>query len=637
MKPFDYYQKKENTSFFYFGEIMRELRSHLSIRTSIWCSRLRIRLLFLRTMAFLDASILAKPIRIYWSIILLLFVGIEVNAQNSAQIRLTLDCDCAKLQRKYGDAMVATQEWPEFKSDLSNELNALGYYHLVFTENLDGEPLEVFLNPGRSFKWFNVKVDASFEKLVRASGVNLDRLHGDRVTLKSVNELKEKPLRFLENHGFPFASVYLDSLEFDSAVVRANLIIDRGPFVKIDSVSIKGDLEIRASYITNYLGIKPGSEYNEQAVSDAYDRLRTLSFASQIQPPQVFFNDNETKVEVYLSKKKASRFDGLVGFLPDAETGRLQVTGDARIHLENAWAQGEVIDINWRKLQTRTQQLKGFLVTPFVFNSPISVDLGGEIYRRDTLFSEVKGEAGVRYVFNQNNYFRAFVSRSNVRLLATSPYQNQTSVPPFLDRNLLSYGVGGNYEKLDYRLNPSKGVFCSVDISAGNKVIIKNVLLSQEIYENLELRTLQLNGEARAGYAISPLKRVVWFQSAEAKTIFNNQLFNNEAHRIGGLLSVRGFNEESIFATSYAILKSELRYQIDRDGYVFGFVDGAWYENKSLNRIGPGRDTPFGFGAGLSFGTKAGIFNISYALGKEQNNPILLRNNKIHFGFLSVF
>jgi len=85
------------------------------------------------------------------------------------------------------------------------------------------------------------------------------------------------------------------------------------------------------------------------------------------------------------------------------------------------------------------------------------------------------------------------------------------------------------------------------------------------------------------------------------------------------------------------LLRNELRYQFERDGYAFLFFDGAWYENQSIDPLGATRDTPFGFGAGFTFGTKAGIFSISYALGKELGNPILLASNKIHFGFVSVF
>jgi len=49
------------------------------------------------------------------------------------------------------------------------------------------------------------------------------------------------------------------------------------------------------------------------------------------------------------------------------------------------------------------------------------------------------------------------------------------------------------------------------------------------------------------------------------------------------------------------------------------------------------RDQPFGFGAGMTFETRAGIFGISYALGRQLNNPIDFRTGKIHFGYVSLF
>ncbi|MCC6690169.1 MAG: hypothetical protein IT235_01425, partial [Bacteroidia bacterium] len=48
-------------------------------------------------------------------------------------------------------------------------------------------------------------------------------------------------------------------------------------------------------------------------------------------------------------------------------------------------------------------------------------------------------------------------------------------------------------------------------------------------------------------------------------------------------------------------------------------------------------DTPYGFGAGTSFETKAGIFSLDYALGSQLGNPIYLKSGKIHFGIVSYF
>jgi hypothetical protein len=48
-------------------------------------------------------------------------------------------------------------------------------------------------------------------------------------------------------------------------------------------------------------------------------------------------------------------------------------------------------------------------------------------------------------------------------------------------------------------------------------------------------------------------------------------------------------------------------------------------------------DFPFGFGAGIAFTTKAGLFYLSYALGKQLDNPISFKTGKIHFGLAVQF
>ena len=48
---------------------------------------------------------------------------------------------------------------------------------------------------------------------------------------------------------------------------------------------------------------------------------------------------------------------------------------------------------------------------------------------------------------------------------------------------------------------------------------------------------------------------------------------------------------------------------------------------------------PFGFGLGLTLETKAGLFGLSYAIGKDSDPSrfVNLRNAKIHFGYVNYF
>ena len=120
-----------------------------------------------------------------------------------------------------------------------------------------------------------------------------------------------------------------------------------------------------------------------------------------------------------------------------------------------------------------------------------------------------------------------------------------------------------------------------------------------------------------------------------AAYIYNPNLFTNELYRIGGLKTLRGFDEESIYASIYTIGKIEYRYLLEQNSFLFTFINTAWYENSSNNLHLS--DTPFGFGTGINFETKIGIMSVSYALGKQFNNPILFKNGKIHFGIVNYF
>ena len=99
-------------------------------------------------------------------------------------------------------------------------------------------------------------------------------------------------------------------------------------------------------------------------------------------------------------------------------------------------------------------------------------------------------------------------------------------------------------------------------------------------------------------------------------------------------MSQRGFLEEELLATFRSTLTIEPRFILDQNSYLFAFFDQSWYERNVSSYL---HDAPFGFGAGISFGTNIGIFSLTYALGRQQNNPIQFRDSKIHFGYVAYF
>ena len=117
----------------------------------------------------------------------------------------------------------------------------------------------------------------------------------------------------------------------------------------------------------------------------------------------------------------------------------------------------------------------------------------------------------------------------------------------------------------------------------------------------------------------------------------SGNIFRNELFQIGGHKLLRGFDEESQYLSQFAIATLEYRllYITGQNSFFYVLADGGWGRNSSQNsKI---NYTYFGAGLGLAFETKAGIINLSWALGKRNDTQFNLRQSKIHVGFVNYF
>ena len=321
--------------------------------------------------------------------------------------------------------------------------------------------------------------------------------------------------------------------------------------------------------------------------------------------------------------------------MPNNKTGEINVTGDVSLKLQNGLGRGELIDLNWRRLQTQTQDLKLRLVYPFLLRSPFGLDYNFKLYKRDTSFLDINQTFGLQYIFIGANYFKIFYNNKVSNILSSKGLEQLTTLPANADIQNNMYGIGIKYEELDYRLNPQKGFYINGNISVGTKTIKKNIALNPIVYDKLKLNSTQYNAELEACLYLSLIDRSTLKLGIQSGFIYGESIFQNELFRIGGLKALRGFDEESIFASSFAIFTIEYRYLLEQNSYLYLFSDGAYYEkNNNKSYI---NDTPISFGAGISFETKAGIFSINYALGKQFDNQFQVKSGKIHFGIVNYF
>ncbi len=446
--------------------------------------------------------------------------------------------------------------------------------------------------------------------------------------IDNINHEINSVLAQYENRGFPFATIYVNKIVVENGKTDVLLSIERGTQMFIDSLVIRSEDKIPQRYLRSYLDLRKGDYYNETKLQGLDKKLREIPFVQLQSPTEVGFKPGKADVYLFLKRKRASYFNGIVGVRPDDITGKINITGDAEIKLLNAFNSGEDFYINWRKMQSQTQDLTVKTTLPYLFSSPIGIDGQLKIYRRDSTFTSLKAGVGLVFAFSGNNHLKVFVERNMTNQLAT-----YFTGLPLADVNSTLYGISSHFEKLDYRFNPRKGYQSTLQLATGFRNVEKKQL--DESQENLNGRYHLYRIESESEYFVPTFKKQTVRIGVQGSALLTKAIYDNEMYRTGGLRTLRGIDEESIFATSWTVGSIEYRFLFEENAALYVFADQAWYEKKGTGEFVT--DTPFGFGAGVNFETNAGIFTFNYALGKQFDNPIRVRNAKVSFGFRSIF
>lgn len=532
--------------------------------------------------------------------------------------------------------------------DLRQKLYSKGYLAASFDSIAwMRDTAKVFVYVGNQSAQFFLRNIAVEGRFVDGLKLEAPKLY----SIQSIADFKEKILINAENKGYPFATVFLDSLAYDAftGFHQAVLCMHKNDAIIIDTIIIEGKARIRNKFLASYLKLRSGSFYNEKSITAIAKHIADLGFVEEEKVHKIsFFNDKAT-INLFLKNRKTSKFDFLIGFLPNnASTGKLLVTGQARLNIVNPFGTGGEFLADWQKLQPKTQRLQLAINYPYFLNLPFGFDAKFDLYKRDTSNLDINYRIGLLYNFSGNNYLKGFFESRSTRLINadTALIKSSLQLPKILDTKISLYGLEYYFDNLNYKFNPSKGNFVRVLFGAGLKKIERNNLITRltnpftgeslkSLYDNIPARSVQLQVGIDYERYWPIKKRSTIKTSISAKAYISKNIFENEMFRLGGNRNLRGFDEESIFTPYYSIFTAEYRYLLSKNSYFYTFFDFGLVEDS--RKRGKRIDTPFGFGAGVSLETKIGVFGISYALGKQLNNKIELRNSKIHFGYVAYF
>lgn len=529
-----------------------------------------------------------------------------------------------------GDSLAITTQLVSFLDELKNSgFNSASVDSVSF---LDNKAL-AYVYIGKKYFIQHIKISATDSS---HSNISFARINYP-VGIRDLQNIKKQIIQDYENAGFPFAIIKTDSLTLNDSIIEVKLCVDPGNAINIGDLVLKGDARIKSHYINRYLGIKTGDLFSQQIINQIEVKIKNLSFIEQIKPPELEFRKNKADIYLYLKNKKANQFNGIIGFFPASDKSKdLVITGDLSLGLVNSFGRGEALAFRWEKLESSTQRLDVSLQYPYIFKSPFGLDLNFNLFKQDSSFLNLDYTIGADWQASTNSKLKIYYR-----------YQSSSIIKELIDtRNLADVnssviGLAYKFTNIDYLINPHRGVDVSLYGGAGKKEIKELKLYTDTLdTESIDFTTF----EAGLGLDIfiPVYKNFVFhfgnitrytgrYDGAGANVVF----YQNEMYRFGGARSLRGFDEHAFFASIYSLQNMELRYLFEQNSAFYIFWNGAYYYQPLPEKTT--EDFPWGVGVGLNFDTKAGNFSISYALGKQFDNPMEINAAKIHFGYISRF
>jgi len=517
----------------------------------------------------------------------------------------------------------------------------------------DSTAITLRLFIGDKYQWDSIHIDEQSRHWLSQIGWDEHVLKNNSFDRNKLFEMQSRMFSYFENNGYPFAKIYLQDFRIYGNKVSGSFSVKTGSLYFVDSIKIRGNATISKDYLQQFLNIKNGSIYNKEKLQNISSELKKLNYVEEKFPPQFIWRSTGGVVELFLEQKKSSQVNILVGFLPGSNvegSNKLKLTGEGLLNLKNAFGNGENIGVRWQKLLASSQQLNIHFQQPYLFKSPFGIDFGFNLLKKDSAFLNFDLKLGALFSINNRQTGKLYIQRfsSIVNAVDTSQIALTKRLPEEADVRVTNLGFEYYLNTTNYIFNPINGFEVSFNTSAGNKIIKPNHQILElkdpnnpdfdfsSLYDTIKTKSYQLKSVLSVTkYFPLGKNRSTVKASINGGYISGSHIFRNELFQIGGYRLLRGFDEQSQFLSQYGIATLEYRYLVGENSYFNVFSDGGWGKDNS-----GGNNKKFNFlaaGLGLSFETKAGLFNLAWAVGKRNDTNFNLRQSKIHFGFINYF
>ena len=430
-------------------------------------------------------------------------------------------------------------------------------------------------------------------------------VYSPHVTEKFIQQVTH----YYGNYGYPYVSVMVEQNGITSINTLNDMLVDivvkitKNKRVSVDSISVIGLENTKADVIIRESRLHAGDVFREERLIKAKEYVQKLSFISDVSFPELFeLKNGKSLVRFAVRERNSNKFNGLVGYVPSSGQENGYYIGTFLIDFSNLFGTGRSLQAEWQKLDVNSQLLRVFYEEPWVIGLPVTVNGQFEQSIQDSSFVKRTFTLGLRYRLNSTVTAHAFFGREHViaDLIGRETFNLSNSRSSF-------YTIGISFDKLDYQLNPRKG------ISYATYVTQQNRKLNSDSNPSGESRIFDRKIRAEIEFAIPVTDKFVsylkgvWKQTTgSGKTISVSQQWY-----LGGARSLRGYREKQFLAGKVAWYNLEFRYLVNRESRLFLFWDGGFFQNQ-----GESPRKKFGYGLGIRIDSRLGMIGFDLGLGQ---------------------
>lgn len=528
------------------------------------------------------------------------------------------------------------------KSNLDQFYIDAGYFHFlidsivtVIGDDSLNDELKLFITEGKPTSLRRIILSGidslTYKNILR----DAEDLEGSVFTKQIIENFIESNFNTLDEEGFPFAKLKIESVSFidDSLSQKyfadVYLSVNKNRKSAIDRIEIIGNVKTKDYIIIRELGLQYHEKYSQKKIDEIPKRLNRLRFFDPVAEPQFYFSQKDEGVlKIEVKEKETNNFDGIIGYLPgDTKTGSGYFSGLVNVSLRNLFGTGRAAAFHWQKIDRLSQELELKYFEPWIFNFPFHVNFG--------LFQKKQDSS---YVQRKYSFALDYTATSDITISGTLDYEkvipslNDYGFISVYDATSISTGITLKYDSRDDPYSPTEGIYFANAYVYTKKNINGPAEL---ITSSPETKVIHQKIIADFNIYYEPFKRQVFALGMHGKELQGPQVEISDMFLLGGTNTLRGYRENQFLASRIAWTNIEYRFLLTRRTFFFTFFDAGYFlqkENIDL-KIFNSTGAKTGYGIGLHLETGLGILNVNFAFAKGDS----FSEGKIHFGIINEF